>query len=391
MRTIGVVTFSRADFSNCVPLLRAIQADPELKLHLMVSGTHLSPEFGSTEKEIEADGFKVDERIEMLLSSDTSEGMVKSVGLAMIGFADSFSHFRPDILLLVGDRFELLAAAGAALPFRIPVAHLSGGDVTEGAFDNLVRNAVSMVSALHFVAMQAHADRLVEMGEEPSRVFVTGDPALDVIREMSFLTRTELEEHLTLRLIPPVLVVTFHPTTLGLADAAQEIEALLQALDQVEGTVIFTSPNADPEGRDILERIRKFIAGHSHSALFLNLGPLAYYSLLNASDLMVGNSSSGICEAPSFGLPAVNIGDRQRGRLRVGNVIDVECASEAILSGIRKGLTKEFRRSLSGLVSPYGDGMAAPRIVSVLKSIDLGPHLLRKKDSPQSSPSTQRG
>jgi UDP-hydrolysing UDP-N-acetyl-D-glucosamine 2-epimerase len=362
-----------------LPILRAIQADPDLDLHLLVTGMHLSPEFGCTVKEIEAEGVRIGDWVEMLLSSDSPEGIAKSIGLGTIGFAQSFARIAPDILLLVGDRFELLALACAALPFRIPIAHVSGGDVTEGAMDNQVRHAISKMSHVHFAAMQAHADRLIQMGEEPWRVHLTGEPALDLIRQMRLMSRSELSESLGMELKPPVLLVTFHPTTLGSVSALDEVDSLLSALSRVESATVFTYPNADTHGRIIIERIREFISSRPSARLFFNLGQLKYYSLLAQVDLMVGNSSSGIWEAPSFHLPVVNIGDRQRGRLRAGNVIDVASDAEAIHRAIREGLTPTFPASLAKLQNPYGDGQAAPRIIEALKQIEIGPALLQKR------------
>ena len=379
MRHIGVVTFARSDYSTCLPILQAIEADPELELHLVVSGMHLSPEFGYTVKEIEAEGFEISDQVEMLLSSDTPEGITKSIGLGAIGFAQSFARFEPDIVLIVGDRFELLAVACAALPFRVPIAHVSGGDITEGAIDNQVRHAITKMSHIHFVAMQAHAQRLIQMGEENWRVFVTGDPALDLIRQMKLLGRAELSECLGLELESPILLATFHPTTLGSVGVLDEISSLLAALSRVQGTLVFTYPNADIGSRTIIEHIQESVASRPRSKLFFNLGQLRYYSLLAQADLMVGNSSSGIWEAPSFRLPVVNIGDRQRGRLRAGNVIDVGPDSDAIYHAIRQGLEPSFRASLHHLQNPYGDGQAVPRIVDTLKRIQFGPCLLQKQ------------
>ena len=379
MRTIAVATFSRAEYSTCLPLLREIQSDSHLQLRLLVSGTHLSPEFGYTAKEIEADGFAIDERVEMLLSSDTPGGVVTSMGVGTIGLASSFSRCKPDILVLVGDRFELLAAASAALAFRVPVAHVAGGDITEGAVDNQVRYAVSMLSSLHFVAMQAHADRLIQMGEEEWRVFVTGEPALDMIRQMTLLNSAELEERLRVQLRRPVILVTYHPTTLGDLTVEDETSALLEALEGLDGTLIFSSPNADAQGKVIFQRIQSFIRDHVNAYFFANLGQLLYYSLLAEADLMVGNSSSGIWEAPGFKLPVVNIGDRQKGRLRTPNVIDARPQGESIRDAINRGLSPAFRRSLSSLINPYGDGLASQRIVSALKDIDLSSRILQKR------------
>jgi len=379
MRRIGAVTTSRADYSSLLPILRLISDDPDLELLLFVGGMHLAPEFGYTVKEIEADGFPIADRIEMMLASDTRESVAKSMGVGVIGFANSLSRYRPDILIVVGDRFELLSVVSAALPLGIPIAHVSGGDITEGAIDNQVRYAITAMSHIHFVAMDAHAKRLLQMGEEPWRVIVTGDPALDLIHQMKFLSRAELSKRLGLELTSPILVITFHPTTLGSVNVLEEVDSLLTALGQVQGTLIFTYPNVDAQNRIIIERIRKFVASQPKAKVFTNLGQLKYYSLLAQADLMVGNSSSGIWEAPGFHLPVVNVGGRQRGRLKAANVIDVRVDANAIYNAIRRGLEPSFRTSLSNLQNPYGDGQAAPRIVDTLKHIELGPRLLQKR------------
>jgi len=379
MRQIGVVTTSRADYSSLLPILRLISDDPDLELLLFVGGMHLVPEFGYTVKEIEADGFPITERIEMMLASDTRESVAKSMGLGVIGFANSLSRYHPDILIMVGDRFELLAAVSAALSLGIPIAHVSGGDITEGAIDNQVRYAITAMSHIHFVAMLAHAQRLLQMGEEPWRVIVTGDPALDLIHQMKFLSRAELSKHLGLELTSPVLLVTFHPITIGSNNVLEEVDSLLTALGQGQGTLIFTYPNVDAQNRIIIERIKEFVASQPRAKVFTNLGQLTYYSLLAQADLMVGNSSSGIWEAPSFHLPVLNIGGRQQGRLKAANVIDVSGGADAIYGAVRRGLDPSFRASLSNVQNPYGDGQAAARIVDTLKHVQLGPRLLQKR------------
>ena len=378
MRSIGVVTTSRADYSSLLPILREINDASDLRLQLFVSGIHLSHEYGLTVTEIESDGFQITDRIDMDVSSEAPESIVRSMGLGLIGFGNSLARNRPDILLLVGDRFELLSAACAALPLGIPIAHVSGGDITEGAIDNQVRHAVTKMSHIHFVAMEAHADRLVQMGEEPSRVMVTGDPALDLIHEMKFLTREDLSHQLGLDLASPVVLASIHPTTLGSTSVAEEVDCVLAALSRIQGTFIFTYPNSDYGSGLIIERIRKFAASRPATGLYTNLGQIKYYSLLAQADLMVGNSSSGIWEAPSFGLPVVNVGDRQRGRLRAGNVIDACPDADAIHCAMQRALEPSFRDSLSQLENPYGDRTAAPRIVNTLKRLELGPELLRK-------------
>lgn len=378
MRRIGVVTFARSEFSSCFPLARAIHEDGELELQLIVSGAHLSHEFGLTVGEIESSGLPIAERVEMLVSSDSGEGIAKSIGLGTIGLGQAFAHLQPDVVLLVGDRYELLSAAAAALAARIPVAHVSGGDVTEGAIDNQVRYAVSALSHVHFVAHESHAQRLIAFGEEPWRVFVTGDPALDAIDLFEPLSLPELEQELGMPLARPLVLVTQHPATLGSNGVAAETDALLAALEGFSGTLVFTYPGADPESRIISDRIRAFCAREPSAAVFPSFGQRLYYGVLRHADAMVGNSSSGIWEAPSFGLPVVNVGERQRGRLRVGNVIDVGGDATAIRAALATALDPAFRQSLAGLRNPYGDGRASARIVEALRELEPGPRLSQK-------------
>ena len=378
MRTIGAVTTSRADYSSLLPVLQAIDADPKLQLMVFASGTHLSPLFGLTVDQIEADGFSITDRIDIEIGPDTPQEIGRSMGRGVIGFSESFAKFRPDIILIVGDRFELLAVACAALPLAIPIAHISGGDVTIGAIDNQVRHAISKMSHIHYPDMEVHGQRLIQMGEEPSRVVVTGDPALDLLTTIQLLSKVELEEWLRLDLKPPVILVSFHPTTLGSGNIESEIDALLSALDSTLGTQVFTYPNADADNQKITLRIQEYVENRQDSGLFHSLGQLRYYSLLAIADLMVGNSSSGIFEAPSFHLPAVNIGERQKGRIRERNVIDVDAKADMIQEAIQTGLKTSFRKSLEDLINPYGDGNSAPRIVDSLKKISLGPDLLKK-------------
>ena len=378
MRKIGAVTTSRSDYSSLMPVMRIIDADPDLRLLLFVGGNHLSPKFGLTVKEIEADGFAITDRIDTQNDSDTPQDISKAMGRGVTSFTDSLVEHRPDIIVIVGDRFELLSVVCAALPLGIPVAHISGGDLTVGAIDNQVRHAITKMSHLHFPDMPVHGDRLIQMGEEPHRVTVTGDPALDLVRQMNYLDRTQLGKALGLALESPLILVSFHPTTLGSGNVADEADNLLKALARVTGTLVFSYPNADSHNQIIVSRMKDFVGSRPGSGLFFNLGQRQYYSLMAIADLIVGNSSSAIFEAPSFHLPAVNIGDRQGGRLRERNVIDVCLAADEILLGIQQGLEPSFRDSLQDLRNPYGDGEAAPRIVQVLKTVELGPQLLRK-------------
>ena len=378
MRTIGVVTVARSDYSCYLPVLRRIKMDSDLRLHLIAGGMHLSAEFGLTVKAIEADGFNIDDRVEMLLASDTPEAMAKSMGLGTIGFAQVYARSRPDILLVLGDRFEMHAAVVAALPFRIPVAHIHGGESTEGAIDESLRHSITKMSHLHCVATEAYAQRVLQMGEEPWRVAVTGAPSLDNLSDVRLLSRPQLEKQYGLGLSEPALLVTFHPETLSYEYTESHVGELLAALEAAGHPVVFTYPNADPQGRLIIERIDEFAASYERAQIITNLGTQGYFSLMSHALAMVGNSSSGIIEAASLKLPVVNIGDRQRGRIRPQNVIDVGNSRAEILAGIEQASSPGFRAGLQDLVNPYGDGGAAERIVAILKQVELNHELLQK-------------
>ena len=378
MRTIGVVTVSRSDYGIYLPVLRKLQADPELRLYLIVAGTHLSPEFGLTVKSIESDGFDIAERVEMLLSSDTPEGIVKSMGLGVIGFAQGYARFRPDILLVLGDRFEMHAAALAALPFKIPVGHIHGGEITQGAIDDALRHSMTKLSHLHFVATEEYARRIMQMGEEPWRVIVSGAPSLDNLKNVQLLSRKELEALLGFRLDKDPLLVTYHPVTLEYEQTEWQTGELLKALEVFDLPMIFTFPNADVSGRVILNIIKSFVKKYARAHLVENLGTQGYFSVMALAAAMVGNSSSGIVEAPSFKLPVVNIGTRQQGRIREKNVLDVGYSHAEIRAAIAKAISPDFRAGLKDLISPYGDGHSAERIVRRLKEIKPGDDLLVK-------------
>jgi UDP-hydrolysing UDP-N-acetyl-D-glucosamine 2-epimerase len=377
VRTIAAVTGARSDYGLLVPVLRRIATDPTLRLKLFVTGMHLSPDFGLTVRDVERD-FKITERIEMLVASDTPEGIGKSIGLGVIGFAQAYSHHRPDILVVLGDRFETLAAVTAALPFTIPVAHIAGGEATEGAIDDAIRHAITKMSHLHFVSQEEYRRRVIQMGEEPWRVTVSGEPGLDNIFATTPLPNAELENRIGMSLHPRPLLVTLHPATLERGQAEMHVAELLAALDSVGMHVVFTAPNADAEGRVIATRIQDFVRDHPNSRYVTNLGTTAYISLMRCSAVMIGNSSSGIVEAASFELPVVNLGSRQRGRLCGKNVIHAEMRTDTIIRAIRLAVSPGFRESLRGLANPYGDGKAAPRIVEVLKTVPLDRNLLVK-------------
>jgi UDP-hydrolysing UDP-N-acetyl-D-glucosamine 2-epimerase len=379
VRTIGVVTTSRADYGACRPVLQAIQGDPDLQLLLFVSGMHLSAAFGLTVGAIEADGFNIAERVEVLLSSDNPEAIAKSMGLGLIGFAQAFSRRRPDILVVAGDRFEMFAAALAAVPFNIPIAHMGGGDVTLGAIDDALRHCLTKLCHLHFAGTEEYAQRIVQMGEEPWRVCVSGEPNLDSLATMRLLTREELEAKHPFRLAEPFLLVTYHPVTLQYRESACQIDQLLSALKECGMPVVFTMPNADTANQPIRERINRFIETHPSAWSVESFGLESYLSMMAVAAAIVGNSSSGILEAASFNLPAVNVGIRQAGRVRARNVIDVGNGSDEILDGIKRATDRKFRDSLRGLANPYATGCAASRILDKLKSVEINERLLQKR------------
>jgi UDP-hydrolysing UDP-N-acetyl-D-glucosamine 2-epimerase len=376
VRTIAFATTSRADYSTSRPVLRELSGRVGIETRILASGTHLRPEWGSTVDEIEADALAAVERLQVPVGT-TAEKAAASVGGTATVFGQSFARSRPDVLVIVGDRLELLGVAAAALPFQIPIAHISGGDATGGAIDDLVRHALSKLAHLHFVAMEEHADRLRRMGEAPERITVSGDPALDEARG-PWPSLGELAADLGVELERPLALVGFHPTTIGSVSPAEEVAALLGALESFPGTIVITFPGADVGADQITAAYDAFAAGHARVVLRPSLGQGRYYGLLSQADILVGNTSSGIWEAPSFELPVVNVGDRQHGRVRARNVIDVPARRDAIAAGIEEALDPAFRASLAGLANPYGDGKAAERIVSVLASVRLDDSLLAK-------------
>jgi UDP-hydrolysing UDP-N-acetyl-D-glucosamine 2-epimerase len=378
-RTIGVVTVARSDYGHLVPLLERIRSSPRLALQLFVGGGHLSERFGRTVAAIEADGWPIADRIAAPSETDSPADVAAAAAIGLAGFVRAFVRARPELIVLLGDRLEMLSAAVAALPLTIPVAHVHGGEVTEGAIDEQARHAITKLSHLHFAAAGPYARRILQMGEEPWRVHLSGAPGLDRLARLAVLSREELARRIGLPLRRPTLLVTFHPVTLEAGDTAAHVDALAEALAATDGDVVITYPGSDAMHRTVVRRLETLAAGRPATRLVAALGEDTYCSLLREADAMVGNSSSGLIEAPSFGLPVVNIGSRQRGRLRAGNVIDVGPVKDEILAGLRRALDPAFRRALAGTANPYGDGRAAPRIVEVLERIDLGPRLLRKR------------
>lgn len=379
MRTVAVVTSSRADFGLLRPVLRRVRESRRLRLRLMATGMHLSPGFGRTAAAIEREGFRINDRLMTYAGSDDPVGVAAAMGAGLAAFGRAFARRRPDLLVVLGDRYDMYPAAAAALPFRIPVAHIRGGERTEGAMDEALRHSLTKLSHLHFVSHREHARRVVQLGESPWRVTVSGDPGLDDIRSTRLLSPRELEAAYGLRLSVPPLLVTFHPETLDADKTSSHVRELLAALAASGRPLIFTAPNADTHGGVVLHALRRFLRGRRDAWLIENLGTRAYFSVMAAAGAMVGNSSSGIVEAPSFGLPVVNVGKRQQGRLRAANVVDVGHGRAEIAAGIRRALRPAFRARFRGLKNPYGDGRAAGRIVARLETVPLGPALITKR------------
>lgn len=377
-RSIAVVTTSRADYSHLYWLLKELSSRPEIDLRLIAFGPHLSPEFGHTIREIEGDGFHIHEHIECLLSSDSDIGMAKTIGVATLSLADTLGRMRPDLLVIIADRYEMLAPAAVALALRIPIAHIEGGDVTEGAIDDAVRNALTKMSHLHFTTTETARRRVLAMGEEAWRVHRVGSLSLDHLRRSKLLTRDELEAALGVTLSVATMVCTYHPVTLAMNDAS-DADAVFAALVELPQPIFFCYPNADAGSRALIGRIQAFCATNNQARLFINLPHTTYLSLLGQAALFIGNSSSGIMETPSLRLPTVNIGARQRGRERAANVLDAPAATAEILRQVERALASEFVASLTGMKNPYGDGHAAERIADVLARTPLGSELLIKR------------
>ena len=377
-RKIAVVTTSRADYSHLYWPLHDLSLHPDVDLQLIVMGAHLSPEFGHTIREIERDGLEIAARIECLLSSDTDVGMAKTIGLATLSLADCLGQMRPDLLLLIADRYEMLAPAAVALALRIPIAHIEGGEISEGAIDNAVRHALTKMSHIHFTSTFESRDRVISMGEEGWRVHRAGAPSMDHLRRNTLFTREQLEAQLHIDLNQPSVVVAYHPVTI-VRDTTQEADALFAALREVSGQILFCYPNSDAGGRALIQRTEQFLTERPDARIFVNLPALTYWSLLRNVDLMIGNSSSGIMETPSFALPTVNVGMRQQGRERARNILDAAPDTADILAKVAIARSQAFLRSLEGMQNPYGDGTASEKIVSVLTSVPLGEELLVKK------------
>ena len=371
-RKICVITGTRSEYGLLRWVMQGIKDDAELTLQIIATGMHLSPEFGLTYREIEKDGFRIDRKVEMLISSDTSVGIAKSMGLGMIGFADALNELKPDLTVMLGDRFEIFAAVSAALVARIPVAHLHGGETTEGAFDEAIRHSITKMAHLHFVAAQEYRQRVIQLGEQPERVFLVGGLGIDNIKRLKLLNRAELEASIGIKLRHKNLLITFHPVTLENSTATEQMATLLEVLAGLTDTqLIFTMPNADNDGRALINMVRQFVTQHPNACAFQSLGQLRYLSCIAHVDGVVGNSSSGLAEVPSFKKGTINIGDRQLGRLQAASVINCEPTREGIQEALKKMYTQDFQANLSQVKSPYGEGGASEQVVQTIKHFVL--------------------
>lgn len=373
MRKICVITGSRAEYGLLSSLMSAIEADNELQLQVVATNMHLSPEFGLTYREIENDGFHINKKVEMLLSSDTANATTKSVGLATIGFADAFEDLKPDLIVVLGDRFEILAAVTAALFYKIPVAHLHGGEITEGAYDDSIRHAITKMSHLHFTSTDEYRSRVIQLGEQPNRVFNVGAIGVENIKNTPLLSKAELEESLGFQLGEKSLLVTFHPVTLEHATAEMQCQNLLDALEQFsEYQIIFTLPNSDTDGRIIMRKIEEFTKKYNNRSIaFTSLGKVRYLSALQYVSAVVGNSSSGIIEVPSFGIPTLNIGDRQKGRIAANSVVHCGISKKEISEGLRSIFCEEIGIIVNRKLNPYDKQGTVNTICDTIKKTAL--------------------
>ena len=380
MKKICVVTGTRAEYGLLYWLLRGIEESKDLELQLIVTGSHLSHEFGLTYKQIEEDGFKIDKKVENIVSSDTSVGINKSMGLTMIGFGDAFEDLKPDLTIILGDRFEVFCAASASHVSRIPIGHIHGGESTEGAFDEAFRHSITKMSSLHFTTTEEYKNRVIQLGEDPSTVFNVGSPGLEHIERTKLLTKKEVEEDLDIKFRKKNILVTFHPVTYENQTSGNQFSILLEALNKMKDTsFIFTKSNADTDGRIINDLIDSFVSENpSVASAYTSLGQLRYLSVMKHVDAVIGNSSSGIIEAPSFSTATINIGDRQKGRVRARSIIDVEPDLLSINNALIKLDDSKFLSLVKKKENPHGKGFVSRRILKVIKK-DLHKVSLKKK------------
>ena len=379
MRKICVVTSTRAEYGLLYWLLKEIEADSELKLQLIVTGMHLSPEFGLTYKEIEKE-FKIDKKIEILSGSHTSLDICAEMARVYEKFASALAELKPDILVLLGDRYEIFGVAGVASIMQIPIAHIHGGETTQGAFDEAFRHSITKMSHIHFAATNEYANRIIQLGEDPSRVFNVGGPGIENIKKLNLLNKDEFEKSINFKLAKKNILITFHPATLENSSAREQFNELLKALDELDDTnFIFTKANSDTDGDVINKMIDEYVSENSQKAVaFASLGQLRYLSAIKFVDIVLGNSSSGLLEVPSFKKATINIGDRQKGRARASCVIDVSPVKEEILAAIKRAYSKEFEQTLKDTINPYDGGNPSKKMVKILKEIKLE-GILKKK------------
>ncbi|QNF33807.1 UDP-N-acetylglucosamine 2-epimerase (hydrolyzing) [Adhaeribacter swui] len=379
-RKIAVITGTRAEYGLLYWTLKALKEDDEIELLILVTGMHLSPEFGLTYRQIESDGFIINKKIETILSSDSSVGVGKAMGLGLISFVEAYKELKPDLILVLGDRFEIFSAVAAAMVSRIPVAHCHGGESTFGLIDEPIRHSITKMSHLHFTSTEIYRNRVIQLGENPARVWNVGALGIENINRVKLLNKEAFEESIQFQLLPRNLLITFHPVTLEMATAEEQFNNLLNALNDLDEVgLIFTKPNADTDGRVIINLIDQFVSENNQKSIaFTNLGQLRYLSALQFVDGVIGNSSSGLIEAPSFKVGTLNIGARQQGRIKATSVIDCEPTIESIQQGLAKLFTVEFKETLIHVENPYGSRNASEQIVPVLKSIELE-NLIKKQ------------
>lgn len=367
-KKIVIVTATRAEYGLLKPLIKKLQNEAKIDLRLVVTGAHLSPEFGMTYREIEQDGFKIDHKIDILLSADSESAITKTMGLAMISFADYFKDDQPDLVMVLGDRYETLAVAISAMNQRIPIAHLYGGETTEGAIDEAIRHAITKLSLLHFTSADAYRQRVIQLGEDPSRVFNVGSVGVENALHTSLLTEDDLRIALDLHSELPFAVVTYHPVTLDNDSAENDIKQLLDACTMFTDIhFIITKSNADAKGRTINHVIDQYSSIYQNFNAYSSLGTTKYLSALKHAQFVIGNSSSGLYEAPSFGIPTINIGDRQKGRLQANSVINCLASKEDIVRSIKQAMSSSVKEAAASTINPFGDGNTSSKIVNILR------------------------
>jgi len=370
-RKVCVITGTRAEYGLLYWLIKEIQSDKDLQLQLIVTGMHLSSEFGLTYKEIEKN-FKIDKKVEMLLSSDTVLGISKSMGLAQISFSEAYEELTPDILIVLGDRYEIFSAVSSAMISRIPIAHISGGEVTEGVIDEAIRHAITKMSHLHFVSTEEYKNRVIQLGEHPNRVFNLGAIGIDNINKLKLFSKNEFVKSIDFSLNKKNILVTFHPVTLEKSTSKEQFQELLNSIDELEDTnIIFTKSNSDTDGRVINQMIDAYVSRNNNAVSFISMGQVRYLSALKFVDAVVGNSSSGLTEAPIFGIGTINIGDRQKGRINLGSVINCNPTKESISNAFNELYSERFQKALSIVKSPYGNGGTSEKIKNIVKNFDL--------------------